>query len=78
MPVTYVVRMTAKGGQEDAARNRLLSNVPRIQEEGERGNLAFAVHHALDDPRTFWLYEAWANTAAVEPHENGGAGGSRP
>jgi quinol monooxygenase YgiN len=56
MPVTYVVRMTAKGGQEDAARNRLLSNVPRIQET-EPGNLAFAVHRALDAPRTLWLYE---------------------
>jgi quinol monooxygenase YgiN len=54
--VTYVVRMTAKGGQEDATRNRLLSNVPRIQET-EPGNLAFAVHRALDAPRTLWLYE---------------------
>ena len=60
MPVTYFVRMTAKDGQEDAVRDLLLSNVRRIQ-EGERGNLAFAVHRELEDPRTFWLYEVWTD-----------------
>jgi quinol monooxygenase YgiN len=72
MPVTYFVRMTATAGNEDAVRDLLLSNVRRIQ-EGERGNLAFAVHRALDDPRTFWLYETWADEAAVEAHESGPA-----
>ena len=72
MPLTYFVRMTAKEGQEDAVRDLLLSNVRRIQ-EGERGNLAFAVHRELEDPRTFWLYETWTDADAVEAHESGPA-----
>ena len=72
MPVTYFVRMTAKDGQEDAVRDLLLSNVQRIQ-EGERGNLAFAVHRELEDSRTFWLYEVWTDPEAVEAHESGPA-----
>jgi quinol monooxygenase YgiN len=72
MAVTYFVRMTAKAGQEDAVRDLLLSNVTRIQ-DGERGNLAFAVHRELENPRTFWLYEVWTDLEAVEAHESGPA-----
>ena len=51
-PVTYFVRMTAKPGQADAVLDLLLIN-PRRIEEGERGNLAFAVHRSLEDPNEF-------------------------
>jgi quinol monooxygenase YgiN len=71
-PVTYFVRMTAKPGQADAVLDLLLIN-PRRIEEGEEGNLAFAVHRSLDDPNEFWLYETWESEEAVERHESGEA-----
>ena len=72
MPLTYFVRMRAKTGQEAAVQELLLSNVSRIG-TGERGNLAFAVHRSVDDPREFWLYETWTDLDAVEAHESGPA-----
>jgi quinol monooxygenase YgiN len=72
MAVTYFVRMRVLEGREDAVRELLLSNVERI-DAGERGNLAFAVHRSTEDPREFWLYETWADEAAVEAHESGPA-----
>jgi quinol monooxygenase YgiN len=72
MPVTYFVRMRALPGHEDEVRELLLSNVRRIQ-EGEPGNLAFAVHRSTDDPREFWLYETWVDLESVEAHESGAA-----
>jgi quinol monooxygenase YgiN len=71
-PVTYFVRMTAKPGQADRVPELLLVNPGRI-EQGEQGNLAFAVHRSLDDPNEFWLYETWESTEAVEAHESGEA-----
>ena len=71
-PLTYFVRMTAKPGQADAVLDLLLIN-PRRIEEGEEGNLAFAVHRSLDDPNEFWLYETWESEEAVERHESGEA-----
>jgi quinol monooxygenase YgiN len=71
-PVTYFVRMTAKPGQADRVLDLLLTN-PRRIEEGEAGNLAFAVHRSLDDPNEFWLYETWESSEAVEAHESGEA-----
>jgi quinol monooxygenase YgiN len=70
MAVSYFVRMRAVEGEEQAVQEVLLSNVQRIR-AGERGNLAFAVHHSRQDPREFWLYETWADLAAVEEHESG-------
>ncbi|HKR70847.1 MAG TPA: putative quinol monooxygenase [Streptosporangiaceae bacterium] len=70
MPVSYFVRMRAVEGKEQMVQDVLLSNVQRIR-AGERGNLAFAVHRSRQDPREFWLYETWADLAAVEEHESG-------
>jgi hypothetical protein len=42
--------------------------------EGERGNLAFAVHRSTDDPRAFWLYETWSDVDAVADHESAALG----
>jgi quinol monooxygenase YgiN len=64
--------MRAVEGQEEAVSRLLVSNADRIQ-SGERGNLAFAVHRSIDDPREFWLYETWADEAAAEAHESGDA-----
>jgi quinol monooxygenase YgiN len=70
MAVSYFVRMRALDGDEAAVEEVLLSNMERIR-RGERGNLAFAVHRSLDDPREFWLYETWTDVEAVEEHESG-------
>lgn len=72
MAVTYVVRMRALEGQEQAVEELLLSNVERIR-SGEPGNLAFAVHRSRQDPREFWLYETWTDDHAVAEHESGAA-----
>lgn len=70
MAVTYFVRMRARDGQQDAVRELLLSNVARI-DEGEPGNVVFAVHQSTDDPREMWLYETWTGLDAVNAHESG-------
>jgi quinol monooxygenase YgiN/predicted ester cyclase len=72
MAITYIVRMRALDGQEEAVRDLLLSNAERIR-AGESGNLAFVVHRSREDPQEFWLYETWTDLAAVERHESGGA-----
>jgi quinol monooxygenase YgiN len=71
-PVTYFVRMIAKEGEAERVLELLLSN-PRRIEDGEPGNLAFAVHRSTDNPNEFWLYETWLDEAAVEAHESGEA-----
>jgi len=70
MAVSYFVRMRAIEDKEQAVQEVLLSNMQRIR-AGERGNLAFAVHRSRQDHREFWLYETWADLAAVEEHESG-------
>src|SRR5881392_988539 len=65
--VTYLVRMRALTGQEQAVQELLLSNVERIR-SGESGNLAFAVHRSRRDAREFWLYETWTDEQAVAEH----------
>ncbi len=70
--VTYFVRMVAKEGMAEEVQELLLTNVRRIQ-EGEQGNLAFAVHRSTDNPNEFWLYETWESEEAVEAHESGPA-----
>ena len=72
MAVTYFVRMVAKEGEADHVLNLLLVNPKRI-EEGEKGNVVFAVHRSKDDPNEFWLYETWEDEASVEKHESGDA-----
>jgi quinol monooxygenase YgiN len=70
--VTYFVKMVAKEGMAEQVQELLLTNVAHIQ-EGEQGNLAFAVHRSTDNPNEFWLYETWENLEAVEAHESGPA-----
>jgi quinol monooxygenase YgiN len=70
--VTSFVRMVAKPGQAEAVQELLLTN-PRRIEQGEPGNLAFGVHRSSHNPNEFWLYETWADEAAVEAHESGEA-----
>jgi Antibiotic biosynthesis monooxygenase len=38
----------------------------------EQGNRLW-VHRSTDNPNEFWLYETWADEAAVEAHEIGAA-----
>ncbi len=70
--VTYFVRMIAKEGKAEEVQELLLTNVTRIQ-EGEPGNLVFAVHRSTDNPNEYWLYETWESLGAVEAHESGEA-----
>jgi quinol monooxygenase YgiN len=69
-PVTYFVPITGRPGQAERVLELPLTN-PRRIEQGEHGNLAFAVHRSLDDPNEFWLYETWESPEAVEAHESG-------
>jgi quinol monooxygenase YgiN len=50
----------------------LLTN-PRRIEEGEQGNIVFAVHRSTENPNEFWLYETWESEDAVTAHESGEA-----
>jgi quinol monooxygenase YgiN len=68
-PVSYFVRMRALEGCAERVLALLLTNPTRI-EEGEPGNLAFAVHRSREEPDEFWLYETWEDQAAVERHES--------
>jgi quinol monooxygenase YgiN len=70
--VTYIVRMVAKDGNADRVQELLLEN-PRRIEQGEPGNLAFAVHRSTENPNEFWLYETWESEEAVAAHESGEA-----
>jgi quinol monooxygenase YgiN len=70
--VTYFVRMVAKDGRAKEVQELLLTNLTRIQ-EGEPGNLAFAVHRSTENPSEFWLYETWESEEAVATHESGPA-----
>lgn len=72
MPVTYFVRMRAKEGHADEVLELLLEN-PRRIEQGEEGNVVFAVHRSTQEPNELWLYETWVDEAAVEAHESGEA-----
>ncbi len=72
MAITYFVRMVAKPGRADEVEKLLLTN-PRRIEQGEPGNLAFAVHKGRDNPNEFWLYETWVSEDAVTAHESGDA-----
>ena len=62
--------MIAKQGQAEKVLELLLVN-PRRIEEGETGNLAFAVHRSIENPNEFWLYETWESEEAVGRHESG-------
>jgi quinol monooxygenase YgiN len=70
--VTYIVRMVAKDGNADRVQELLLEN-PRRIEQGEPGNLAFAVHRSTENPNEFWLYETWESEEVVAAHESGEA-----
>ena len=72
MPLTYFVRMIAREGQADAVQELLLTN-PRRIEEGEPGNIVFAVHRSTENPNEFWLYETLESEDAVNAHESGEA-----
>lgn len=66
-PVTLVVRMRARGGQEDALRAALEDLTERTRQEG--GVQVYDLHVGVDDPARFVFYERWDSAEAHAAHD---------
>ncbi len=66
MTYTVIATWRAKEGEEEACREILRVMTPLTR--AEPGCLKYVVHSALDDPRTFVLYEQYVDEAALEAH----------
>ena len=66
MTVVWYVKVRAKEGEEERVRDGLtrLAGPSRAVP----GCLRFEVHQEADDPRTFSIYEQWADLAAHDVH----------
>lgn len=62
LTVTYMVAP----GREDEARQHLLATQHATRQEP--GNRAYLVHQSTEDPRTFFLYEQYVDSAAQNEH----------
>jgi (4S)-4-hydroxy-5-phosphonooxypentane-2,3-dione isomerase len=56
----------AKPGQEDLIAEVIRTMTPLSR--GEPGCLGYQGHRSVDDPRLFFLYETYADAAAVDAH----------
>jgi quinol monooxygenase YgiN len=78
LAVTYVV----KPGSEEAAAEHFRALVEGSR--AEPGCRTYTVHRAIDDPRTFFIYELYDDMAALETHRTSphflehGRGGVQP
>jgi quinol monooxygenase YgiN len=62
LAVTYTITQ----GHEDEAAEHFRRLV--LASRAERGCLLYIVHRATDDRRTFFIYEQYADRAALEAH----------
>ncbi len=62
LAVTYVIR---PGSEEEAAG---LFSLLTAESRREPGCRMYQVHRALDDPRSFFIYEQYDDEAALEHH----------
>jgi quinol monooxygenase YgiN len=62
LAVTYKI----KAGEEENAAEHLRRLTASVREEP--GNLMFCVHRVQDDPQTFFIYEQYADKAALDAH----------
>jgi quinol monooxygenase YgiN len=65
-PLTLIVRVRAKAGQE----SRLLQELQRLlaPTRAEAGCIDYILHQSQTDPALFALYENWTNQAALDAH----------
>jgi quinol monooxygenase YgiN len=64
--VTFTVSLTALPGRQ-AALEREIRRLIRPT-RAEPGCVTYILHRSIDKPRRLFLYEAWANRAALERH----------
>jgi quinol monooxygenase YgiN len=64
--ICLAVTYTFKSGDEAQAAEHLRKLTEGAHEEP--GNLMFIVHRVQDDPRTFFIYEQYADKAALDAH----------
>jgi quinol monooxygenase YgiN len=65
-PLTLIVRVRAKAGQE----SRLRQELQRLLEptRAEAGCIGYELHQSQTDPALFALYENWTSQAALDAH----------
>ena len=66
MAYVLIARMTAREGEEERAAELIAQLVPASN--SEPGCIRYVPHRAVDDPRTFMLYEQYKDAAAFEAH----------
>jgi quinol monooxygenase YgiN len=64
--ICLAVTYTVKPGREDQAAEHFRRLIPVSR--AEPGCLMYLVHRVADDSRTFFLYEQYADRAALEAH----------
>ena len=65
-PITVFAKWQVKEGHLDAVLNLFSQLVEQTRRE--EGNLFYTVHQSNSEPRTFMLYEAYKDEAAVALH----------
>jgi quinol monooxygenase YgiN len=66
MAYVLTARMTAREGEEERALELLTQLAAASQQEP--GNVHYIPHRAVDNPRTFLIYEQYRDEAAFEAH----------
>jgi quinol monooxygenase YgiN len=67
--IFHTAHLTCRADHVDAFRARLTRHA-RITREREPGCLRFNVHQNATDPGLFFLYEVYADDAALKAHQN--------
>lgn len=66
MPVVVVARARAREGKEREAEEAFRAVIPPTHQED--GCLRYALHRAIDDPRTLVMIERWSSKEALDRH----------
>ena len=64
--IALAVRYLCKPGEEEAVERALRTMAPLSR--AEPGCIAYQIHRDPDNPRVFFLYECWADQAALDAH----------
>jgi quinol monooxygenase YgiN len=65
-PLTVIVRVRAKAGQESRLRQEMQRLVAPTR--AEAGCIDYELHQSQTDPALFALYENWMSQAALDAH----------
>lgn len=63
---SLIVKMTAKSGQRDDVLAALMAVMPAA--EAEEGTEVYSFHLDRNDPDTVWVFELYADDAALAAH----------